>query len=247
MKQPLIENTQSKTIKEINKFFKEYDFNNSIINVCDQCFKEDNLLVCDICKQYFHKECIDFFKISTDLLRCIKCKQFNSATISYKKNYENQFNESFRNTLCKNKSNMSNKEKEFKDKSKEKEKSNQSFNKSKNKNNTSSSFLVNNSAQLEQINEKLYSNNFMERNFNNKEVVTKQISNLNLNESQLLKHESINSISDSNHTSNLNNNLSLKEEYFKFEKRSESMNKDKGKKLNYFRNFIKKKKVKERS
>ena len=49
----------------------------------------------------------------------------------------------------------------------------------------------------------------MERNFNNKETGTKQISNINLNESQLLKHESINSISDSNHTSNLNNNLSL--------------------------------------
>lgn len=228
MKQTNFDNNPSRAIMLANYIFKEFDNNTPIINICDQCFKEGNLLVCEICKQYFHKECVESFKITSDTLRCVKCKQFNSSSISHKKNNDNVIQELNKNNLLKTKSNVSAREKDTsKEKSKEKiiqlQSQGQIINKGKNKF-SSSGFIIPNNNQNNQNNENNFSENFMERNFNfsNKENI-KQMLNLNEN-NQLLKQGSSVSINDNNNTSN----LLLKEESFKLDKRSESFSKDKG-------------------
>lgn len=224
MKQPNYDNNSSRAIMLANYILKEYDNNTPIINICDQCFKEGNLLVCEICKQYFHKECVESFKITQDTLRCVKCKQFNSSSISHKKNNDNVIQELNKNNLLKTKSNVSIKEKDTsKEKSKEKiiqlQTQSQLVNKGKNKFSSTGFITPNNN----QNNDNNFSESFMERNFNvsNKENI-KQMLNLNEN-NQLLKQGSSVSINDNN-----NSSLLLKEESFKLDKRSESFSKDKG-------------------
>lgn len=43
-------------IQHINTLFKSFDHSTNLIQICEKCFKEDNLLICEVCKLFFHLE-----------------------------------------------------------------------------------------------------------------------------------------------------------------------------------------------
>jgi hypothetical protein len=42
--------------KAINKFFKSFDGKEGGFQICNVCYLKDNLIICYICKQYYHLE-----------------------------------------------------------------------------------------------------------------------------------------------------------------------------------------------
>lgn len=42
--------------QKINNLFRIYDNAVSLVHVCEKCFKEQNLMMCEICKLFFHLE-----------------------------------------------------------------------------------------------------------------------------------------------------------------------------------------------
>ena len=56
-----MENKNISTIKKtnlklINKFFKQHDGKERGFQICNVCYLKDNLIICYICKQYYHIE-----------------------------------------------------------------------------------------------------------------------------------------------------------------------------------------------
>lgn len=43
-------------IQYINGLFKKFDNYPNLVQICEKCFKEDNLLLCEICKLFYHLE-----------------------------------------------------------------------------------------------------------------------------------------------------------------------------------------------
>ena len=66
-------------IQKINSLFKQYDTLTNIVQICEKCFKEENLLICEICKLHFHLEC-ENQKLLTipEIFFCTNCKNFKS-------------------------------------------------------------------------------------------------------------------------------------------------------------------------
>ena len=42
--------------KAINKYFKNFDGKEGGFQICNVCYLKDNLIICYICKQYYHIE-----------------------------------------------------------------------------------------------------------------------------------------------------------------------------------------------
>jgi hypothetical protein len=53
-------NNQNQAVKEncemINNYFKTFDSVGIPNQICEICYKPRNLIICDTCKLYFHKE-----------------------------------------------------------------------------------------------------------------------------------------------------------------------------------------------
>ena len=56
MDNKIIFSTKKLNLKSINKFFKQYDGKEAGFQICNVCCLKDNLIICYICKQYYHIE-----------------------------------------------------------------------------------------------------------------------------------------------------------------------------------------------
>lgn len=45
-------------IEKINSKFKLHDNLNGLVQICERCLGTDNLVICEVCKMFFHVEVI---------------------------------------------------------------------------------------------------------------------------------------------------------------------------------------------
>lgn len=43
-------------VKELNNLFTKYDNAYSLIQLCERCYKSGNLVLCEICRLFYHME-----------------------------------------------------------------------------------------------------------------------------------------------------------------------------------------------
>jgi hypothetical protein len=50
----------NKELEIINNYFKKFDNKTIPYALCEKCYKTNNLIICDVCKNYYHLKVILF-------------------------------------------------------------------------------------------------------------------------------------------------------------------------------------------
>ena len=74
-------------IADINNLFKKYENKANFVQLCERCFNGKNILICEICKLFYHLECeYSGKKLSIPpIFLCSNCKNFKSLPSTVQK------------------------------------------------------------------------------------------------------------------------------------------------------------------